>query len=129
MEENNEEGFQRDFFGFLGHEILGWSDADCWVCAWKEINQRFGKVGLGVVCESEPSDGHQPCRRSDETVVFVSFQYHLVLGFTQTDCQPCAWKELLSLYPEGMLAVKVPCRLEDLARRCVKRIRDKEVLK
>jgi len=51
-----EEGEEGDFLFYEGATIVGWIDADCYVCAWKRGHVKWPNAAMGHTLDMDSDD-------------------------------------------------------------------------
>jgi hypothetical protein len=116
------EDLDDEYFFFVGELIVGWTGADCWICAWKDGHYRWPLARMAVVLELEPADLNRPCRGfPGGPQVYLFFEGARIVGESARHCGRCAWQEGHPCWPQARFATEVPGQPGDERRPCLRR--------
>lgn len=109
----------------LNYRIIGWTSADCWVCAWKYGYHRWpelrGRTKLGLALMSEPSDRVRPCSRHPRGEMYLFYKEQTIYAGIYADCKNCAWGRAYPHFAHLNIAINIPCQISDAGRACAGR--------
>jgi hypothetical protein len=110
--------FDGEYLFFVGFVIVGWSNADCWVCAWKEGYAQWRDCRMALAREYEASDAEVKCEERRDIGEWVFFNGGYIVGWVFADCRACALRKGLPYWPGSRLGLVVPCDPRDVYLEC-----------